>query len=169
MRTRAILGGIVASVTVLVVGWQVGLPQLAPNTPTSQSLPRAPSTPNASTSTSSSEASGSTTSSSTAAPAPAPVASSPADGSYTGSSVGTRFGAVQVAVTISGGSIIDVAAVHLTDADGRSIQISNRAAPILRDEVLASQSARVSTVGGATYTSDAYLSSLQSALDQAGM
>jgi len=49
------------------------------------------------------------------------------------------------------------------------VQISNSAAPILRSEVLSSQSARVSTVGGATYTSDAYLTSLQSALDQAGL
>jgi uncharacterized protein with FMN-binding domain len=75
---------------------------------------------------------------------------------------------VQVAVTISGGSITDVQALHLTNADGRSVQISNYAAPILRQEVLGSQSAHVSNVSGATYTSRAYLSSLQSALDQAG-
>jgi uncharacterized protein with FMN-binding domain len=49
------------------------------------------------------------------------------------------------------------------------VQISNRAAPILRDEVLAAQSASVANVSGATYTTRAYLSSLQSALDQAGL
>ncbi|MGN6503293.1 MAG: FMN-binding protein, partial [Pseudolysinimonas sp.] len=60
-------------------------------------------------------------------------------------------------------------ALHLTDADGRSVQISNRAAPILHDEVLSAQSANVQMVGGATYTSEGYLMSLQSALDQAGL
>jgi uncharacterized protein with FMN-binding domain len=99
----------------------------------------------------------------------APVATGPADGTYTGAVVSTRFGSVQVAVVVSNGSITDVNALKLTDADGRSVQISNRAAPILREEVLASQSAAVSNVSGATYTSRAYLTSLQSALDQAGL
>ena len=89
------------------------------------------------------------------------------DGTYTGTSEQTRFGNVQVEVVVSGGKITDVTALHLTDAEGRSVQISNYAAPILRQEVLASQSATVSNVSGATYTTDAYLSSLQSALDQA--
>jgi len=90
------------------------------------------------------------------------------DGTYSGSSVGTRFGDVQVQVTISGGAITDVTALHLTDHDGRSVSISNRAAPILRDEVLQAQSSSVSLVSGATYTSAAYLQSLQAALDAAG-
>ena len=63
----------------------------------------------------------------------------------------------------------EVTALHLTDADGRSRQISNYAAPILHDEVLSAQSANVQMVGGATYTSEGYLMSLQSALDQAGL
>jgi len=83
--------------------------------------------------------------------------------------VSTQYGSVQVQVVVANGKITDVKALHLTDDGGRSVQISNSAAPILRSEVLSSQSARVSTVGGATYTSDAYLSSLQSALDQAGI
>ncbi len=124
-----------------------------------------------------------TTTGTSAAPTPAPSASavpgagastSPApatapSGSFTGSSVNTRYGDVQVQIVVASGTITDVKALRLTDADGRSVQISTRAAPILRSEVLSSQSARVSSVGGATYTSDAYLSSLQSALDQAGL
>jgi uncharacterized protein with FMN-binding domain len=70
---------------------------------------------------------------------------------------------------VTNGKITDVKALHLTDDGGRSVQISNYSAPILRSEVIKSQSARVSTVGGATYTSDAYLSSVQAALDQAGI
>jgi uncharacterized protein with FMN-binding domain len=72
-----------------------------------------------------------------------------------------------VQVVISGGQITDVVATKLTDADRKSMQISNRAAPILQQEVLASQSASVSNVSGATYTTRAYLQSLQAALDAA--
>ena len=94
---------------------------------------------------------------------------SSSDGTYTGTSVSTRFGDVQVEVTIGGGQITDVTALELTDKEQKSVSISDRAAPLLRSEVLAAQSADVSTISGATYTSDAYLSSLQSALDQAGL
>ena len=80
----------------------------------------------------------------------------------------TRFGNMQVQVTLAGGAITDVVTLQATDADRRSIEISNRAVPVLRSDVLSAQSAAVSTVGGATYTSEGYLSSLQSALDAAG-
>lgn len=167
MRTRALLGSIFASAAVLVVGWQAGGAVIASHaTGTTTAAPR--TTTPATTSSSS----GTTTSTAATAPAPSPtadpVATGPADGTYTGSVVNTRFGTVQVSVTLAGGSITDVTALKLTDEDGRSVQISNRAAPILREEVLAAQSADVSTVSGATYTTEGYLTSLQSALDQAG-
>jgi uncharacterized protein with FMN-binding domain len=88
-------------------------------------------------------------------------------GTFKGTSVGTRFGSVQVQVTIVKGAITDVSALQLTDRDNRSVSISNRAAPVLRSEVLTAQSANVQTIGGATYTSEGYLSSLQAALDSA--
>lgn len=91
------------------------------------------------------------------------------NGTFTGTSVATRFGNVQVQITVSGSKITEVAALQLTDKDGRSVEISAEAAPLLRQEVLASQSAKVATISGATYTSDGYLSSLQSAIDQAGI
>ena len=168
MRTRAVLGSIFASAAVLVVGWQAGGVVLA-NQAAATSAPQASGTTGATTTTvPTSTPLPSATATATPTATTAPVATGPADGTYTGSSVDTRFGSVQVAVTISGGSITDVTALHLTDADGRSVQISNHAAPILQQEVLASQSANVSNVGGATYTSGAYLQSVQSALDQAG-
>lgn len=159
------LGSIFASAAVLVVGWQAGGAVIASHaTATTTAAPRTttPATPSSS--------SGTTTSTAATSPTPtaAPVATGPADGTYTGSVVNTRFGTVQVSVTLAGGSITDVTALKLTDEDGRSVQISNRAAPILREEVLAAQSADVSTVSGATYTTEGYLTSLQSALDQAG-
>jgi uncharacterized protein with FMN-binding domain len=90
-------------------------------------------------------------------------------GTYTGTSVATRYGNVQVEITVVGSKITEVTALQLTNDDGRSVQISAQAAPILRSEVLASQSAKVATVSGATYTSEGYLTSLQAAIDKAGI
>jgi uncharacterized protein with FMN-binding domain len=158
VRARAAVGGVLASLGILLVGWQIGAAATAGTVVTT--------TDAAGGTTPSPETSPTPSPTPTATPTPTPTPSS--DGTYTGDSVGTRFGNVEVAVTISGGTITDVTAVHLTDREGRSVQISNRAAPILQQEVLASQSADVANVSGATYTSQAYLSSLQSALDQAG-
>jgi uncharacterized protein with FMN-binding domain len=105
--------------------------------------------------------SGSPNSGSTGASAQAATAT------YQGTAVQTRFGTVQVQVAVSGGTITDVTALQLTDDDRKSIQISNRAAPLLRSEVLAAQSADVQAISGATVTSNAYLTSLQAALDAA--
>ena len=80
----------------------------------------------------------------------------------------TQFGDMQVSVTIANGTINEVTPLQLTNRGGRSVAISSQAAPILRSEVLSAQSASVHNVSGATYTSDGYLRSLQSALDTAG-
>jgi len=89
------------------------------------------------------------------------------DGTVTGDVVSTRFGDVQVQVTISGGTVTDVTALELPSRDGRSSRISQAAAPILREEALTAQDANIDLLSGATYTSRAYEQSLQSALDQA--
>ena len=82
--------------------------------------------------------------------------------------VDTRYGAVQVEIVVSRGQLKDVVALQLPT--GRhSGQISTAVAPILRQEALQAKSAAINTVSGATYTSDAYAQSLQSALDQAGL
>jgi len=82
--------------------------------------------------------------------------------------VDTRYGPVQVEITVSGGQLQDVVAIQLPSGR-RSGQISNAAAPILREEALQAKSAPIDTVSGATYTSDGYAQSLQAALDQAGL
>ncbi len=97
----------------------------------------------------------------------APPAAGYADGQFTGQVVETRFGPVQVRVTISGGHLSDVQALQLPTDHMRSAEISQYAAPILRSEALQAQSAQIDLLSGATYTSDAYAQSLQSALDQA--
>lgn len=89
-------------------------------------------------------------------------------GQLTGSAIQTPFGTVQVQVTLQNGQITDVQALQLPGDQRRSQQIGQYAAPQLRSEVLAAQSSQVDTISGATYTSQGYLQSLQSALDQAG-
>lgn len=83
--------------------------------------------------------------------------------------VDTRYGPVQVEVTLDGSTITAIAAIQLPGGDRRSEQISNRAEPTLQSEALQAQSANIDGVSGATYTSEAYAQSLQAALDNAGI
>jgi uncharacterized protein with FMN-binding domain len=85
----------------------------------------------------------------------------------TGPVLSTQYGPVQVRVTLQGDRIVDVAALQLPNDRSRSVEISNYAAPRLRDEALQAQSANIDVVSGATYTSQGYIKSLQAALDSA--
>jgi uncharacterized protein with FMN-binding domain len=80
----------------------------------------------------------------------------------------TRYGNVQVSVTFQGTQITDVEALQVPDRERRDEQISSMSVPVLAQEVLDAQSAQVDTVSGATYTSEGYLASVQSAIDQRG-
>jgi uncharacterized protein with FMN-binding domain len=104
--------------------------------------------------------------SSSASSSSAPAATSK---TYNGSAVQTRYGTVQVAVTVASGKITHVSFLQLTSHDGRSADINSQAAPLLLQETLSAQSSNIDTISGATYTSEGYLQSLQSALDQAGL
>jgi len=86
----------------------------------------------------------------------------------TGAVVTTQFGNMQVQVTIKAGKITDVKPLQIPSNEPQSVQISNAAVPTLRESVLTKQSAAIDSVSGATYTSQAYAASLQSALDKAG-
>jgi len=92
---------------------------------------------------------------------------SSATATYTGTAIQTRYGAVQVQVTISDGKITGVTTLQAPSGDPRSSSISAAATPVLASEALTAQSAKIDTVSGATFTSHGYLASLQSALDQA--
>jgi uncharacterized protein with FMN-binding domain len=81
--------------------------------------------------------------------------------------VSTPYGNVQVAAVVKGSKLLDVKALHLTDANGTSRSISASAEPQLHSEALQAQSANIDTVSGATYTSEGYRQSLQAALDAA--
>ena len=85
-----------------------------------------------------------------------------------GEPVTTRWGDVQVAVTVDGADIIGAETIRMPDRDGRSRRLSERAGPILRVQTVVSDGQQVDVVSGATFTSRAYAASLQSALDQLG-
>ncbi|MFJ3959135.1 FMN-binding protein [Arthrobacter sp. NPDC090010] len=165
MRARTALGGVLSSAAILLGAWSMSKAPATHGAAAAAVVPSATSSAAAGNGTASSGA--------TVAPTPSAVTSSGASstsgatGTFTGSTVQTQYGNVQVQVVMSKGTITDVVALQLTDRDGRSQQISSMAAPILRQEVLAAQSGSVDTVSGATYTSEGYLQSLQSALDQA--
>ena len=84
-----------------------------------------------------------------------------------GDPVDTQYGVVQVRITLRGRRIVSIANLALPFDRNRSQEISSIAGPLLQREALQAQSARIDVVSGATYTSDGYAQSLQSALDRA--
>lgn len=116
-----------------------------------------------------------TTAPATTAPTttPTPTTTAPAkkatiaDGSYRGGAADTRYGPVQVAVVYQNGAIVDVTPLNYPNSNRRDQAINEYAIPRLIQSTLSVQSAQVDTVSGATYTSNGYRASLQSAIDAA--
>lgn len=107
-----------------------------------------------------------TTSAPPATPAPSRSASA-STRTVTGDTYDTMYGPVQVRITLSGTRLVDVTPVQLPNSTGRDIEIDDYAVPQLRQEALQAQSANIDMISGASYTSDGYIRSLQSALDRA--
>lgn len=103
----------------------------------------------------------------TPAPSATPAAGQTASRTITGPVIPTRYGDVQLRVTLTHGRISDIPPLQLPVDRQRSAYISSVAAPILRDEALQAQSAQIDLLSGATYTSEAYAESIQAVLDQA--
>jgi uncharacterized protein with FMN-binding domain len=96
-----------------------------------------------------------------------PAGTAPGTGTFTGDPVDTRYGTVQVAATLDKGRITSVKVLRSPDGNGRDQEISSFALPRLTQEAIGAQSAHIDAVSGASYTSQGYTESLQSALDQA--
>lgn len=94
---------------------------------------------------------------------------SPASSTFSGDSVETGWGPVQVEITVTGSAISNVTALVVPDHDQHSAQISSYAIPQLEQQAMAAQSAKIDGVSGASYTSNGFAQSLQSALTKAGM
>lgn len=129
----------------------------------------------ASSSTGSTTKSGSSPATSTGTGASSGATSSPSSsgsttsGTFTGDSVQMRYGPVQVKVTVSGGKVTAVEAVDYPMTNPRDQEINSQAIPTLNSEATSAGTSSIDMVSGATYTSDAYVQSLQSALDKAGV
>lgn len=81
--------------------------------------------------------------------------------------IDTKWGPVQVEVVLDGSRIVDVKAPQYPTHARRSQEINDQALPMLHQQVMQAQSAQIDGVGGATYTTDGYVQSLQAALDKA--
>jgi uncharacterized protein with FMN-binding domain len=161
-------------------------------TPVTQPTPAAPATPSptatkkattktksttSTTSTKSKKSTKKTTtqsnttsqSSSTTPSTPAQSSSTAVSGTFTGDPVNTRFGPVQVQITVSNGRITSAKGLTYPMSSGTDQYINSQAIPLLIQETLQAQSANIQGVGGASYTSTGWYYSLQSALSKAGM
>ena len=88
---------------------------------------------------------------------------------YTGPSTDTRWGPVQVAITVTDGKITDVTVPVYPDGNPKDQEINAYALPTLTKSTLESQDGNVDMISGATVTSQGYATSLQGALDEAGL
>ncbi|WP_245630512.1 FMN-binding protein [Granulicoccus phenolivorans] len=70
-------------------------------------------------------------------------------------------------ITVSGGKVTAAEAITYPTESGKDRMINSRAIPVLNSAAVKAQSANIDMVSGATYTSQGYKQSLQSALDQA--
>ena len=105
---------------------------------------------------------------SAAAAASAPVSAGSGTGTaVTGNVINTPYGPTQVQVTVNAGKIVKVTVLQHTNDGVNSMMIDGRALPLLNNETLTAQSAKINAVSGASYTSAGYTQSLQSALDKA--
>lgn len=87
----------------------------------------------------------------------------------TGDAVQTRYGPVQVQITVSNGRIVAAQAVQYPNSDAHDAMINNQAVPQLNAQAVTAQSAQLDSISGATFTSQGYLTSLQSAIDRANL
>ena len=101
----------------------------------------------------------------------APTPSQPAgvSGTFDGSTSQTRYGPVQVRIVVQDGKITAASALQYPTRDSRSMSISQQAVPWLVNQTLKAQSAQVDGVGGATYTTNGWISSLANAISKAGL
>lgn len=111
----------------------------------------------------------SSSSSSSAGSSSSPTGSSAASKSYTGSVAQTRWGPVQVKITVASGRLTGVDVIEYPSGNPNDQEINDYALPVLTKETISAQTASIDMVSGATVTSTGYIESLQSALDKAGI
>jgi uncharacterized protein with FMN-binding domain len=168
-QSRAMLLATV-SLGLLAAGWKVGaapVDSLAlTGSAANGTIPTTGASPTPNVTTTTPTAAPSSTPTTTPAPPPPPAGPT---GTYAGPAVQTAYGTMQVQIVVSDGTITAVQPLVIGYGDRTSTQINTRAVPILEQRVIAAQSARVSYVSGASYTSQGYLASVKGAMASAGM
>jgi len=159
---------IATGATVIGVAWLLTYKATPPHIGALSSVPPTPSAGNPAPSPSISP-SATPSPSAPPPPSPTPSTSTTVNGTFTGADAANFFGDVIVRVVISNGHITDVQAVKLPTDRAYSAYVSQVAGPLLRTEALQAQSANINVISGATYTSQSYAQSLESALQQAHM
>ena len=162
MRRKKWRGTILFVVILTVMGLTIGL-RLYGVGHVAAAAPIVATSAPAATSTSSPAATTAPSSSASASPSAAPAA---ATRTVDGNVENTPYGPIQVQLTFSGKTITAVTVLQSPNDRARSGDINAQATPILAQEVLSSQSAKIDTVSGASYTSDGYRQSVQSAIDK---
>ncbi|MGI8753175.1 MAG: FMN-binding protein [Acidimicrobiales bacterium] len=165
-RRAAGLVGLLGAAGLLVTAKQLAGPsssshQLALTSAPPPSSTSVPATPTTATPAPAISAPGSTTAPATTATTVGGVRQ------IVGSPEDNPYGTIQVRVTVSGGKVTDVSTLQSPNDRGRSVEIAREALPVLRQEVLKAQSAQIDVVSGASYDSQGYAQSVQSALDKA--
>ena len=179
MRRAPIVMGATIAGLAAVLTFHTRSASLTPvSLPTSSTKGSSPSSvaaappPAGSTTTPSRQTAPATTPSSTTPPTttPAPTTAPATTRSATGDTVDYTYGSLSVSVTVSGGRITKVGIASLDDGgDFRSQSIDQQSIPILEQQALQAQSAHIQGVSGASFTSEAFESSLQSALGKLGL
>ena len=155
MKRIAIWLASTVTVVVLLFGYHTSTNQTSTAAPTHNV-----SSPSAQASSSASRSAGSGASRSASAARP---------NTYTGSVADTRWGPVQVQISVTAHQVTDVTILQQPNGNSRDAEINDAALPILLQETMSAQSANIDMVSGATVTSDGYVRSLQAALDEAGI
>jgi uncharacterized protein with FMN-binding domain len=160
---KKIVIGIMATLSglVLLFSYRTSLASVAPAASSTTEAPNV-SSPTSTPTTSSPSATASPPTST-----PTPTTAAFHDGTYTGLSADTRYGPVQVQITVTNGKVSSIAVPVYPHESFRDQSINSQAVPRLIAETVSAQSAHIEMVSGATFTSEGYLQSLQSAIDKA--
>jgi uncharacterized protein with FMN-binding domain len=154
-----------ASALVFLLSFKTHSTPVAATSPPSASASAAPAASASAAATSKAASGTSSSSSSSSASSSANTAAT----TVTGDEAQTIYGPVVVKITVKNGKVTAAEAIEYPNSDPRDAQINSYAIPALNSEAVGASSARIDTISGATYTSQGYLSSLQSALDKAGL
>jgi uncharacterized protein with FMN-binding domain len=164
-RGTLIFAGGIAAIAATAVTRFAGADLAAAGSTTGTAGGTTATAPKAGSAAGSAAKSGSAAASNPASTSAAKGGSSSGSVTIVGSTVQTRYGPVQLSVTFSGTKIADVQALQSPSWHGESVQINAYAIPVLNQEAISAGSAKIDSVSGATFTSDAYKQSLQSAID----